>query len=139
MGNTQNIQKINFEDIQTAIKQPERFLIINTLPITTQNCLIVGTIPASQEELTINKYLKENNRVPIIIYGRHCNDPSIHTKYQQLLTLGFTNVYIYFGGLFEWVLLQNVYGDELFPTTVIDADILKLKPPSLLNIPLLKN
>ena len=32
MGNTQSMKKINYEDMQTVIKNPEIYLIINTLP-----------------------------------------------------------------------------------------------------------
>ena len=31
MGNTQSIKKINYEDMQTVIKNPELYLIINKL------------------------------------------------------------------------------------------------------------
>ena len=35
-------------------------------------------------------------------------------KYRQLVDLGFSNVYIYTGGLFEWLLLQDIYGSTNF-------------------------
>ena len=31
-------------------------------------------------------------------------------SFDLLKKLGFTNVHIYFGGLFEWLLLKEVYG-----------------------------
>ena len=37
-------------------------------------------------------------------------------KYDQLIGLGFVNVFIYPGGLFEWLLLQDIYGYDNFPT-----------------------
>jgi hypothetical protein len=37
------------------------------------------------------------------------------------------------GGIFEWLLLQDIYGKELFPTTKKEADLLKFKAPSVLN------
>jgi len=43
------------------------------------------------------------------------------------------NIYIYPGGIFEWLCLQDIYGDELFPTTKKELDILKYKPRSKLN------
>ena len=60
MGNTQSMKKINYEDIQNAIKSPEVYLIINTLPPTEQNCLIINTILANDEEIIINKFIKES-------------------------------------------------------------------------------
>jgi hypothetical protein len=138
MGNTQTMKKINFEDMQTAIKNPEIYLIINTLPSADQQCLIVNTVSVNDEEIIINKFLKENKNIIIIVYGKNCNDDSTNKKYQQLLSLGFYNIFVYTGGLFEWLLLQDIYGKELFPTTKKELDILKYKPNQLLNIALLE-
>ena len=138
MGNTQSIKKINYEDMQTVIKNSEAYLIINTLPPSEQQCLIVNTTFAVDEELLINKYMKENKNIRIVIYGKNCNDDTTNKKYQQLLTLGFYNIFLYTGGLFEWLLLQDIYGKELFPTTKKEVDILKYKPNQMLNIGLLE-
>lgn len=137
MGNSQTIPKINFEDVQTVTRNSEIYLLINTLPIYEQNCLILNSIQAVQEESIINKHLKMNNNIPIIIYGKNANDDSIYKKYQQLLQLGFSNVYLYMGGLFEWLLLQDVYGSNDFPTTSKQLDILKYKPNQRLNVGLI--
>ena len=139
MGNAQSMRKINFEDMQTVTKNPEIYLIINTLSTKDQQCLIRNTISIEQEETIINKYIKENKGIRIIIYGKHCNDEQIQKKYQQLLTLGFHNVYAYMGGIFEWLMLQDIYGEEMFPTNKKELDILKYKPVPILNISLLEN
>jgi hypothetical protein len=138
MGNTQSIRKINFEDIQTAVKNPEIYLIINTLPLNEQNCLILNTMCADQEETIINKYMKENKSIRIIVYGRNCNDDSVTKKYQQLLSIGFYNVFVYQGGMFEWLMLQDIYGDDLFPTNKKENDFLKFRASSILNITLIE-
>ena len=139
MGNSQSIQKINFEDIQYVLKNLESHLLINTLPDTEQTCLLPNTVHASQEEAIINKYLKNGlKNIKIIIYGRNCNDEKIYSKSNQLFSLGFYNVYIYTGGLFEWLLLQDVYGSQEFPTTKKELDLLKYKPSKILNISLLE-
>ena len=139
MGNTQSIQKINFEDIQIAIKNPESYLLINTLPLSEQKCLIKNTCNAEKEIEIINKYMKSYNKnIKIIIYGKNSNDYTAQKKYEQLITLGFYNIYIYMGGMFEWLLLQDIYGQEEFPTTSKELDILKYKPNSTLNICLLE-
>jgi hypothetical protein len=124
--------------MQTVTKNPEVYLIINTLSPSEQKCLIVNTTVAEEEELIINKYMKENKSIRIIVYGKNCNDESIQKKYQQLLTLGFYNIFVYTGGMFEWLLLQDVYGKDLFPTTKKELDLLKYKPCQLLNIALLE-
>ena len=63
----------------------------------------------------------------IIVYGKNNNDEKIFIKHKQLINLGFTNISIYIGGLFEWMLLQEVYGELAFPTTSSELDILRYK------------
>uniref|UniRef100_A0A6C0EAZ5 Rhodanese domain-containing protein n=1 Tax=viral metagenome TaxID=1070528 RepID=A0A6C0EAZ5_9ZZZZ len=125
--------KISFEDVQFIIKSSYNtdFIIINTLPITEQDCLIKNTISYDSEEKIINELMTkyEFKKYKFIIYGKHSNDVSIETKGKQLLNLGFSNVYVYLGGLFEWMLLQDIYGFDEFPTTKKVLDILKFKPP----------
>ena len=124
-----SMNKVSFEDLQWFIKgNPNNYLLINTLDPTDQGCLIKETLPIGQEVETINKLKNKNTH--IIIYGRNANDESISKKYTQLLTLGFTYVYIYSGGLFEWLCLQDIYGNEKFPTSGKLLDILKFKPKS---------
>jgi hypothetical protein len=67
-------------------------------------------------------------------------DDTCFKKYEQLVKLGFYNVYIYGGGLFEWLLLQDIYGPELFPTNNTSSiDLLKYKGRTKLNMRLLEN
>jgi rhodanese-related sulfurtransferase len=139
MGNSQSIQKINFEDMQTAYKNPEIYLLMNTLPLSEQLCLISNTLTPQKEEILMNRYLNSNKNIRIIIYGRNSNDETIYKKYNQLINLGFTNVYLYLGGLFEWLLLQDIYGFDDFPTTSRQLDILKYKPNQKLNISYIEN
>jgi hypothetical protein len=54
-------------------------------------------------------------------------DASVDKKYYQLISLGCKRVFIYRGGLFEWLLLQDIYGFSAFPTTKKILDILKYK------------
>ena len=130
MGNQSSVKKISYEDMQYILKNPMHTLIINTLDGASQNCLIRNTVKVEKEVSIINTHLQHLN-TPIIIYGRNNNDESIYKKYSQLLSLGFTHVYVYTGGLFEWLCLQDIYGDDLFPTTIQELDILKYKPSSL--------
>ena len=140
MGNSQTIRKINFEDMQTVTRNPELYLIINTLLPHEQGCLIVNTISVDEEETIINKYMKQSNMdIRIIIYGKNCNDELVNNKYKQFQTLGFFNIFIYSGGLFEWLMLQDIYGNDLFTTTKKELDILKFKPQPMLNIALIGN
>ena len=139
MGNSQSIQKINFEDMQTAYKNPEIYLLMNTLPLSEQICLISNTLTPQKEEILMNRYINSNKNIRIIIYGRNSNDETIYKKYNQLINLGFTNVYLYLGGIFEWLMLQDIYGYDDFPTTTRQLDILKYKPNQKLNISYIEN
>jgi hypothetical protein len=140
MGNSQSSSiKINYEDVQYVIKNSEAHMIINTLGENEQQCLIKNTINFKNEEEIINKFIKIGNKqIKLIIYGRNCNDEKIYTKFNQLSSLGFYNVYVYSGGLFEWLMLQDIYGFDEFPTTKKELDILKYKPNKVLNIQLLE-
>jgi hypothetical protein len=139
MGNSQSIRKVNYEDIQYVIKNSEIHITINTLTQEEQDCLLPNTLNINKEEGIINQLiLKGNKHVKIIIYGKNCNDEKVYTKYNQLTSLGFYNVYIYPGGLFEWLMLQDIYGSSDFPTTKKELDILRYKPNKILNIQLLE-
>jgi hypothetical protein len=137
MGNFQSMQKANFEDVQYAITNRDNKLLISTMP-SHENCLIQGTLPFSMEEEIINGFMSKRKKdVTIIIYGRNVNDDSALAKYKQLQGLGFHNIYVYFGGMFEWLLLQEVYGHTNFPTTCKELDIIKYKPAKNLGVRLL--
>ena len=144
MGNQQSIKKVNFEDIQNVLQQnvlqqngitekeirETKILLINTIENNreAQSCIIPTTLHYSEEESVINKYLNITKDIPIIIYGKNANDKSVYEKHQQLTGLGFMNVYIYPGGMFEWMLLQEIYTSEHFKTTNNELNILKFKP-----------
>ena len=139
MGQAPSVRKVNFEDVQYAIKQRQNYLLINTLDSGEQQCLISKTIGISQEERIINEYLNKKINANIIVYDKNANAPNLMKKYEQLLGLGFINVYIYPGGLFEWLLLQDVYGKDDFPTTINELDILKYKGKSMFTSYLLND
>ena len=126
MGNISSINKVNYAYVQKCIhSNSELIILINTLNYDKQDCLIKNSIVASSEEDIINKYLKTNKSIKIVIYGENCSDNKVIYKYNQLYKLGFVNIYVYLGGIFEWLLLQDIYGDEEFPTTSKILDILK--------------
>jgi hypothetical protein len=107
MGQSSSYPRCSFQELQ---QKKGEFILINTLPLTKQNFLIHGTIPGVQESERINEYIYKNKKIEIIIYGLDYQDLSVYKKFAQLKSLGFVNVFIYMGGLFEWALLQEVYG-----------------------------
>lgn len=138
MGNTNSVKKINFEDMQDMIAD-NKTILVNTLDISKQECLIKRTIPAVDEVDIINELIKTNYTNRVVIYGMNAADESIVRKYNQLTKLGLTNVVVYPGGLFEWLLLQDIYGMEDFPTTKKELDILKYKGKKMGNRLMLTN
>ena len=125
------IPKISYENIQDIINNNNNddICIINTLNNDLQKVLIKYTIKSYEEEDIINKYISNYNyKQIIIIYGSNDCDESVIKKYLQLEKYGFINLFIYNGGLFEWLLLQDIYGKKMFPTTEYTLDILKYKP-----------
>lgn len=140
MGNkTPTSIKTNFEDVQYILSHPEGHILINTLSDSEQECLILQTMNIHNEETIINNCIRNGRKdIKIIIYGKNANDEKPIHKYNQLSSLGFYNVYIYVGGLFEWLMLQDIYGETEFPTTSKEMDILKYKPNKVLNVALLE-
>ena len=127
--------KIGFEDIKSIItNNSKKSIIINTIPSNEQSCLIQSTILGDNEEKIINELMKKKDYIDtyIMIYGKNASDNTPYDKYSQLKSIGFSNIYIYSGGLFEWLLLQDIYGFSEFPTTKQKADILKYREPKLL-------
>jgi len=143
---------LNFEDIQSVIhvnvnvnnslhtSRADRrgeFLLINTLPANQQGCLIRNTVDATDEEARINDIISgrddDGELITVVVYGKNATDETVATKCAQLKTLGISNVCAYVGGMFEWLLLQDIYGVELFPTTGKCTDLLEYRPASALR------
>jgi len=128
MGASLSYQNIHFEELSETINNnSSSCVIINTLPLHDQQCLIKNTLNGNIEVETINSLLRQDKTKKIIIYGRNYRDISIYKKYKQLKSLGFTNVVVYIGGLFEWLCLQDIYGNNNFQTNGTEVDILKYK------------
>jgi hypothetical protein len=128
MGNIYSTcSSYNFDILQNYITEKHDFILINTLLETNQDCLIKYTINYKKESEIMNELLHKNKKKEIVIYGMNHKDITIIKKYSQLKKLGFTNIHIYFGGLFECLLLKEIYGSINFPTDGETIDILKYK------------
>lgn len=116
---TPTIKKIGFDDVMFASKNLDAYILINTLNKEEQNILIKGTTPFHLEEEKINNIIDnvEFDKYKIVIYGKNSTDSTIESKHKQLKGLGFIELYVYYGGLFEWMLLQDVYGKDFFDIT----------------------
>ena len=121
----ENIKLINFDYFYNNLNK--KIVLINTLSEYEQECLIINTLSIKHEIEVINNLLSKDKNKEIIIYGKNCSDHTVFKKYLQLNNLGFKNIKIYNGGLFEWLLLQDIYGNDKFITTENILDILKFK------------
>lgn len=134
--------KVGFEEVSQTIQKKQGF-VINTLSSEKQGCLIHGSLTVDQEIAEINDLLENGDfQTKIIIYGLNHTDETVIKKHTQLCSMGFQQVRVYLGGMFEWLLLQDIYGNEQFPTTnPPPADILsyclgvrsKMAPSRLLH------
>lgn len=93
--------------------------------------LIFGTLTSEEEEAVINGMLDEGmnentqhseegilidlDDVLIVVYGQGSGDESVLKKVKLLRSLGFGNTFCYLGGMMEWLLLRDIYGEVEFP------------------------
>jgi hypothetical protein len=134
-------RRVGFDDVLLASQSPEKYLLINTLPLHQQACLIRNTVPVADEEALINQIMSsyQHYSKPVIVYGKNGADVTVDRKAQQLKALGFCEVFAYSGGMLEWMLLQDVFGHTEFPTTSPCGDILRFQADSVLKMPRLTN
>jgi hypothetical protein len=145
---------VDFSQVQDFIrnKKTTSWKLVNTLPTSEQDCLIAGTMTAQQEIEYMDQWMmderkrsdffarlfsgnendgKDKDTVDprkMILYGKNAQDKSPWAKRRELIRVyGFeeTEITIYAGGLFEWMLLQEIYGHSLFPTTIVEKDLLR--------------
>jgi hypothetical protein len=133
--------RINFEDVQAIVSGSGSnggMIMISTLPNEFQKCVIRGTIPAENEEVLMNNIISgkdlRGDNITVVVYGKNAADETVTEKYEQLIKLGMPRVCIYTGGMFEWLLLQDVYGAELLPTTGNELDILRYRAPRFVGV-----
>ena len=134
-SNSRTIMKANHEDVSDS--HANGVCIISTLGDHEQDILIENTVACAEEIAEVDSAIKTGRT--IVIYGRNSNDDSIYRKYDQIVALRHKNVYVYPGGLFEWLLLQDVFGEDAFRTTKKTLDILSYKPRSHMSLKYLEN
>jgi hypothetical protein len=109
------------------LKKHAHAILITTITDNHGSHRIKNTLSPDTEVEIINQHLASSENTEIIVYGLNCADTSVFNKYEQLISFGFTNVFIYCGGIFEWMLLQDVYGADTFHINHAVDDMLKYK------------
>lgn len=146
-GQQSSVTKIGFQDVQRVLREQsedrltQSTLLLSTLQVNEQQCLIAGTRRAEEEEQVVNQLLKstQHANVSVVVYGKHGCDETACARAEQLRSLGFAKVYWYVGGLFEWLILQDMYGEKQFATSGKELDLLKYMPPMVMGRALLEN
>jgi rhodanese-related sulfurtransferase len=113
------------------ISKDSKHFLIHVMEKEDEDLLIKGTLSINEEIEKMNSLLSlEKMNVTIVIYGKNTDDVSkVIGRYRQLNDMGFSNVYVYLGGLFEWLLLQEIYGnDEIKTNNICKKNILDYKP-----------
>ena len=130
MGNSTSSALVNYEKIQQS--KANNNVLIHIME-DDQKLMILGSLTAYTETTKVNDMISRNEyETEIMIYGRNDHDyDKLITKHKQLKSLGFKHVYIYLGGMFELLLLQDVYGFKEFPTTIVHG----VKPDPIIFMP----
>jgi len=126
MGNASSSNATaNYDDIRQ-----NQCVLIHTME--DESILIERTLTIEKEITKINGLIADHSYdTHIIVYGKNVDDyEALVKKRNQLLKLGFRNVWFYPGGLFEWILLRDVFGTRQFPTTADAKDLFKYSPRS---------
>lgn len=135
MGNSESINTANFDDVRMS----KGCSLIHVMDECEQIVMIKGTLSIEDEIDAINNILSKQMQTEsvIIIYGKNTDAvPKLVKRYRQLRGLGFTNAFVYFGGLFEWLLLHDIYGISEFPIenlTNLKIDAMQYKPMKNIN------
>lgn len=129
MGNAPMIRRASFEDVQFA--REGKCLVISVLNEHEQAILIKGTVLPADEVRMVEDALFHKRE--IIVYGLHSSDLRVLPKCEQILKLGGQPV-AYVGGMFEWLLLQDIYGVDAFQTSGFTLDHLRFKPNNVLAV-----
>lgn len=129
MGNSESrIQTANFDNVKY-----DKRILIHVMDDADQRVLIKGTLTIEEEVETMNSVLNASKQgeTSVIIYGKNMDDYGrVVKRYNQLRQMGF-NAFVYLGGIFEWLLLQEVYGISEFPIEnrgFAKVDVLKFAP-----------
>ena len=99
-----------------------RVLLFNGLKKQYHSCVIPGTIPYPAMRKVI-KNMEEEDIAVVYCANYSCN--ASH-KFAEKKLGHLETVYIYSGGVFEWLLLQKKYGKKKYPTSG-DCDIENMK------------
>jgi hypothetical protein len=109
-----------------------QYLVVSVLPdafLQTEQ-LLPTTLSPEKEEEVINRILEtgEIDQVTLILYGKNNTDTKVFEKYKKLHDRFGLNCVLYLGGMFEWLLLQKLHGEEAYPTALLNKNTSTTNP-----------
>lgn len=122
MGNTQSTaafgDRLSLVGPNTITNPSTPLLLLAAPSVDTQPWRIHGTLSADEEERQINRLVErgsKNGEAPkhVVYYGLNSTDTSPETQARKLANHGL-EASVYRGGLFEWVLLREAFGDTVY-------------------------
>ena len=119
MGNTQSsVVSGHPEPVgPNTITHPPRPLLLLAAPsVDTQPWRIAGTLSSDEEERRVQSLAgsgKGNQGNCIVFYGLNATDPAPEAQVRKLREYGLEAL-CYRGGLFEWSLLREVFGQDAY-------------------------
>lgn len=122
MGNAQSAagsnERITLIGPNTITNPTAPLLLLAAPSVDTQPWRIHGTLSADEEERQINRLVErgsknEDRPKHIVYYGLNSTDTSPETQARKLMSHGL-EASVYRGGLFEWVLLRELFGETVY-------------------------
>jgi len=113
------------QDILLHSSLTSRYLILSVLPdpILSNEPVIPQTLSPDKEEEILNQLLESGGQenTTLIVYGKNNADTRVFEKYYQLHHRFGFQCSLYLGGMFEWLLLQKIHGEDAYPTQIVSA------------------
>lgn len=116
-----DIRRCNFETVNMARHDG---VIISAGPLVSY---IEGTVDGDKANQVLDKCLREDPSKLVVFYGLNSTDSAPLHRWNNATQLGLENAHVYCGGMFEWLILGELYGNDMFPVTSIQDDLLKFK------------
>lgn len=124
MGNTMSHvastddQRIRFVGPNTITNPTTPLLLLATPSTDSTPWRIRNTVSPADEERQINRLIETKNddhtrKVEIVYYGLNSTDPVPEAQARKLLQYGL-GASVFRGGLFEWGLLRESFGDSTY-------------------------
>jgi hypothetical protein len=101
-------------------------ILLATPEVDTKGWRIAGTLPPETEEREVNRVIQAfnasgiNPKEKIVYYGLNAVDKSPDQQVAKLASHGIAGS-VYRGGMFEWLLLREVFGADAYAVSPVSS------------------